>query len=59
MVSQVLNEKKVLELSRNPFVVKLHYAFHSKEYLYLVRKINKLLIIKLNQYDNKDNSILI
>jgi serine/threonine protein kinase len=36
MVSQVLNEKKVLELSRNPFVVKLYYAFHSKEYLYLV-----------------------
>ena len=36
MVSQVLAEKKVLELSRNPFVVKLYYAFHSKEYLYLV-----------------------
>lgn len=39
MVSQVLAEKKVLELSRNPFVVKLYYAFHSKEYLYLVRII--------------------
>jgi serine/threonine protein kinase len=36
MVSQVMAEKKVLELSRNPFVVKLYYAFHSKEYLYLV-----------------------
>ncbi|KAI9209256.1 serine/threonine protein kinase 15, partial [Polychytrium aggregatum] len=36
MVSQVLAERKVLALSRNPFVVKLYYAFQSKEYLYLV-----------------------
>ncbi|KAJ3135736.1 hypothetical protein HDU90_003812 [Geranomyces variabilis] len=36
MVSHVLAERKVLALSRNPFVVKLYYAFQSREYLYLV-----------------------
>ena len=36
MVSHVLAERKVLALSRNPFVVKLFFAFHSREYLYLV-----------------------
>ncbi|KAJ3282187.1 hypothetical protein HK104_011050 [Borealophlyctis nickersoniae] len=36
MVSHVLAERKVLALSKNPFVVKLFFAFHSKEYLYLV-----------------------
>ncbi|KAJ3090820.1 hypothetical protein HK102_002563 [Quaeritorhiza haematococci] len=36
MVSQVLAERKVLALSRNPYVVKLYFAFQSKEYLYLV-----------------------
>ncbi|KAJ3124872.1 hypothetical protein HK098_000810 [Nowakowskiella sp. JEL0407] len=36
MVSQVLAERKVLALSRNPFVVKLYYAFQNKDYLYLV-----------------------
>ncbi|KAI9012776.1 kinase-like domain-containing protein [Gaertneriomyces semiglobifer] len=36
MISHVLAERKVLSLSRNPFVVKLYYAFHSREYLYLV-----------------------
>ncbi|KAJ3022022.1 hypothetical protein HKX48_007177 [Thoreauomyces humboldtii] len=36
MVSHVLAERKVLALSRNPFVVKLFYAFQSREYLYLV-----------------------
>ena len=36
MVSQVLAERKVLALSKNPFVVRLYFAFQSKEYLYLV-----------------------
>jgi len=36
MVSHVLAERKVMSLSTNPFVVKLYYAFQSKEYLYLV-----------------------
>ncbi|KAJ3414329.1 hypothetical protein HDV05_006697 [Chytridiales sp. JEL 0842] len=36
MVSHVRAEHKVLTLSKNPFVVKLFYAFQSKEYLYLV-----------------------
>ncbi|KAI8926787.1 serine/threonine protein kinase 15, partial [Entophlyctis helioformis] len=36
MVSQVLAERHVLSLSNNPFVVRLFYAFHTKEYLYLV-----------------------
>jgi serine/threonine protein kinase len=36
MVSQVMAERKVLSLSRNPFVVRLYYAFQSKEFLYLV-----------------------
>ncbi|KAJ3133542.1 hypothetical protein HK100_004299 [Physocladia obscura] len=36
MMSQVRAEHKALTLSRNPFVVKLFYAFQSKEYLYLV-----------------------
>ena len=29
-------EHKVLTISNNPFVVKLFYAFQSKDYLYLV-----------------------
>ncbi|RKP18306.1 serine/threonine protein kinase 15, partial [Rozella allomycis CSF55] len=36
MVTSVLAEKRVLALARNPYVVKLYYAFQSKEYLYLV-----------------------
>ncbi|KAI9105007.1 serine/threonine protein kinase 15, partial [Phlyctochytrium arcticum] len=36
MVSHVLAERNVLALSNNPFVVKLYYAFQSREYLYLV-----------------------
>ncbi|KAJ3254370.1 hypothetical protein HDU77_004108 [Chytriomyces hyalinus] len=36
MMSQVRAEHKALTLSRNPFVVKLFYAFQSKDYLYLV-----------------------
>ncbi|KAJ3338968.1 hypothetical protein HDU93_008867 [Gonapodya sp. JEL0774] len=36
MTSHVLAERKVLALARNPFVVRLFYAFQSKEYLYLV-----------------------
>ncbi|TPX69311.1 hypothetical protein SpCBS45565_g02508 [Spizellomyces sp. 'palustris'] len=36
MVSHVLAERNVLALSRNHFVVKLYYAFQSREYLYLV-----------------------
>jgi serine/threonine protein kinase len=36
MVSQVLAERHVLSLSKNEFVVRLFYAFHSNEYLYLV-----------------------
>lgn len=36
MVSQVLAERHVLSLSKNHFVVKLYYAFHSVAYLYLV-----------------------
>jgi serine/threonine protein kinase len=36
MVSQVLAERNVMALSRNPYVVRLYYAFQNKEYLYLV-----------------------
>jgi tRNA A-37 threonylcarbamoyl transferase component Bud32 len=36
MVSQVLTERHILSLSKNQFVVRLFYAFDSKEYLYLV-----------------------
>jgi hypothetical protein len=36
MVSQVLAERQVLGLLDNPYVVKLYYAFHSKQHLYLV-----------------------
>ncbi|KAI8910966.1 serine/threonine protein kinase 15 [Gorgonomyces haynaldii] len=36
MVAQVLAERHVMSLSNNPFVVKLYYAFHGKDHLYLV-----------------------
>ncbi|KAF9394164.1 hypothetical protein BGX21_010466 [Mortierella sp. AD011] len=36
MVSHVLAERRVLALTRTPFVVQLFYAFSSKDYLYLV-----------------------
>jgi serine/threonine protein kinase len=37
MVNHVLVERKVLSLSRTPYVVKLFYAFQSEDYFYLVR----------------------
>ncbi|KAJ1994857.1 rim15, signal transduction response regulator [Dimargaris cristalligena] len=36
MVAQALTERKVLSLMKTPYVVKLYYAFHSTDYLYLV-----------------------
>jgi serine/threonine protein kinase len=36
MVTSVIAERKVLALSNTPFIVKLYYAFQSKNYLYLV-----------------------
>ncbi|KAF8978205.1 hypothetical protein BGZ46_006723 [Entomortierella lignicola] len=36
MVSHVLAERRVLALTKTPFVVQLFYAFSSKDYLYLV-----------------------
>ncbi|KAF9970220.1 hypothetical protein BGZ73_007102, partial [Actinomortierella ambigua] len=36
MVNHVLAERRVLALTRTPFVVQLFYAFSSKDYLYLV-----------------------
>jgi serine/threonine protein kinase len=36
MVNHVLAERRVLSLSKTPFVVKLYYAFQSQDYLYLV-----------------------
>ncbi|RIB06890.1 hypothetical protein C2G38_477740 [Gigaspora rosea] len=36
MVNHVLAERRVLSLTRTPFVVKLFYAFQSQDYLYLV-----------------------
>jgi len=36
MVNHVLAERKVLAVARNNFVVKMYFAFHSKEFLYLV-----------------------
>lgn len=36
MVTHVLAERRVMALSKTPFVVKLYFAFQSKEYLYLV-----------------------
>lgn len=45
MVNHVLAERRVLSLSRTPFVVKLYYAFQSQDYLYLVSYCGKLLEI--------------
>ena len=36
MVNHVFAERTVLALARNSFVVKMFFAFHSKENLYLV-----------------------
>jgi serine/threonine protein kinase len=36
MVNHVIAERRVLSLSRTPYIVKLYYAFQSKENLYLV-----------------------
>lgn len=36
MVNYVLAERRVMALSKTPFVVKLYFAFQSKDYLYLV-----------------------
>lgn len=36
MVSYVLAERKAMSLSKNPFVVRLFYAFQSADQLYLV-----------------------
>lgn len=36
MVNHVFAERQVLSVARNSFVVKMFFAFHSKEYLYLV-----------------------
>ncbi len=36
MTSHVLAERRVMSLAKNPYVVKLYYAFQSNEYLYLV-----------------------
>ncbi|CAG8541479.1 11750_t:CDS:10 [Ambispora leptoticha] len=36
MVNHVLAERRVLSLSKTPYVVKLYYAFQSQDYLYLV-----------------------
>ena len=33
---QVLNEKKVLENLKNPFIVNMHYAFQDEKKLYIV-----------------------
>ncbi|RUS15158.1 hypothetical protein BC937DRAFT_92831 [Endogone sp. FLAS-F59071] len=35
MVNHVLAEKRVMSLSRTPFIVKLYFAFSSQDYLYL------------------------
>src|ERR1043165_9094972 len=43
MVNHVLAERRVLSLSRTPFVVKLFYAFQSQDYLYLVGYYGKLV----------------
>jgi serine/threonine protein kinase len=36
MINHVLAERKALELVQSHYIVKLYYAFHSSEYLYLV-----------------------
>ena len=36
MVNHVIAERTVLAVARNNFVVKMYFAFHSKQYLYLV-----------------------
>ena len=41
MVNHVLAERRVLSLSKTPFVVKLYYAFQSQDYLYLVSYYGK------------------
>ena len=42
MVNHVLAERRVLSLSKTPFVVKLYYAFQSQDYLYLVSYYGKI-----------------
>ena len=37
MMNSVFAERTVLALVRNPFVVKMFYAFHSRDHLFLVR----------------------
>jgi len=36
MVNHVMAERTVLALARNPYVVKMFYAFHTRDHLYLV-----------------------
>ncbi len=36
MTSHVMTERKVMSLSKTPYVVTLYYAFESKDYLFLV-----------------------
>jgi len=35
-VEQMLTERKILEKADNPFIIKLHYAFQTKYYLFLI-----------------------
>lgn len=36
MMNHLFTERTVLALARNPFVVRLYYAFYSRDYLFLV-----------------------
>ena len=38
MVNHVFAERTVLSLVRNPYVVKMFYAVHSRDHLFLVRQ---------------------
>ncbi|KAI9294273.1 kinase-like protein [Neoconidiobolus thromboides FSU 785] len=38
MIREVMTERKVMSLAQMPYVVNLFYAFHSKNYLYLVQE---------------------
>lgn len=40
-VNSVMNERKILETLKYPFIVNMHYAFQDREYLYLVLDFKK------------------
>ncbi|RKP04234.1 hypothetical protein CXG81DRAFT_8552, partial [Caulochytrium protostelioides] len=60
MVSHVLAERRVLALSKNPYVVSLYFAFQNKDYLYLVMEylIGGDLSTLLSAFGTFDNDMI-